>query len=274
MEIDILELSDRSAKFILSDTTEAFANGVRRAMLADVPTLAIDDVNIYNNTSVLYDEQLALRLGLIPLTTSLEEFVPQDECECGGTGCPACTVSLTLSAEAEMGGQHIVHSSDIVSSDPRVEPADKTIPIIDLRNGQKVVLEAIAHMGYGNDHAKWQAGVACGYKNKPIITVETSDAPGHGCDGCGRCINECPRNIIQLVDGIAAVPDEDLLKCSLCRLCQDACDINAIKVDIDEKSFIFTMESDGSYTAQQLILNAVKTIKGKASRMQDILSSL
>src|SRR6056297_16810 len=110
MEIDILELSDRSARFILSDVDAAFANGVRRAMLADVPTLAIDDVNIYNNTSVLYDEQLALRLGLIPLTTSLEDFVPQDKCACGGNGCPACTVSLTLSAEAGEEEQVIVHS--------------------------------------------------------------------------------------------------------------------------------------------------------------------
>lgn len=53
MDIDILELSDRSARFILSDVDAAFANGLRRAMLADVPTLAIDEVNIYNNTSVL-----------------------------------------------------------------------------------------------------------------------------------------------------------------------------------------------------------------------------
>ncbi|ABE51063.1 DNA-directed RNA polymerase subunit D [Methanococcoides burtonii] len=267
MEIDILELSDRSAKFILSNTTAAFANGVRRAMLADVPTLAIDDVNIYNNTSVLYDEQLALRLGLIPLTTSFDDFVPQDKCTCDGAGCPACTVSLTLSVETDESGQTIVHSGDIVSSDPNVQPADKNIPIIDLRVGQKVVLEAIAHMGYGNKHAKWQAGVACGYKIMPIVTFE-------GCDGCGICINSCPRNIIQLIDGSAMVADEDLLKCSLCRLCQDSCDINAITVSADEKSFIFTMESDGSYTAQQLILNAVNTIKGKASEMQNILSTL
>lgn len=267
MEIDILELSDRSAKFILSGTTAAFANGVRRAMLADVPTLAIDDVNIYNNTSVLYDEQLALRLGLIPLTSSLEDFVPQDKCTCGGTGCPACTVSLTLSAEAGEEDQVIVHSGDIVSSDPKVQPADKNIPVIDLRTGQKVVLEAIAHMGYGNEHAKWQAGVACGYKNMPVITIE-------GCDRCGICVNACPRNIIQLGEESAEVSKEDLLRCSLCRLCQDSCDIDAITVGADEKSFIFTMESDGSYTAQQLILNAVNTIKGKASEMQDVLSTL
>ncbi|HML26806.1 MAG TPA: DNA-directed RNA polymerase subunit D, partial [Methanomethylovorans sp.] len=65
MEVDILELSDRSAKFVLSNTTAAFANGIRRAALADVPTIAITEVNIYNNTSVLYDEQLGLRLALI-----------------------------------------------------------------------------------------------------------------------------------------------------------------------------------------------------------------
>ena len=61
MEVDILELSDRYAKFVLSNVNTAFANSIRRAMIADVPTLAIEYVNIYDNTSVLYDEQLTLR---------------------------------------------------------------------------------------------------------------------------------------------------------------------------------------------------------------------
>ena len=100
MEVDILELSDRSAKFVLSRVSMAFANGIRRAMIADVPTLAIEYVNLYDNTSVLYDEQLALRLSLIPIVTDIETYVPQAECDvCGGEGCPACEVSLTLSAE-------------------------------------------------------------------------------------------------------------------------------------------------------------------------------
>ena len=179
MEVDILELSERSAKFILSNASAAFANGVRRAALSDVPTLAIDDVNIYNNTSVLFDEQLALRLGLIPLTTDIEEFVPVDECTCGGAECPACKVSLTLSAE----GPRMVYSGDLISSDERVQAADQNVPIIDLKEGQKVVLEAIAHMNYGHKHAKWQAGVACGYKNMPIVTFEN----------CDECVCMCER---------------------------------------------------------------------------------
>ncbi len=266
MEIDILELSDRSAKFIFSDTTEAFANGIRRAMLADVPTFAIDDVNIYNNTSVLYDEQLGLRLGLIPLTSNLEDYTPFKECSCTD-GCPACTVSLTLSVEAGPDDRRVVYSGDFVSSDPAVHPADPNIPIVDLRNGQKVVLEALARVGYGSDHAKWQAGVACGYKNMPVIKVD-------GCDKCGECVSACPRDILFLGEDSVGIKDEDLLKCSLCKLCVLACDIDAISVTEDRTTFIFTMESDGSYSAEQLLLNAVKIIRGKTSKMQEILSNL
>ncbi|MBN2111429.1 MAG: DNA-directed RNA polymerase subunit D [Methanosarcinaceae archaeon] len=265
MEIDVLEISGskRSAKFVLSNVSAAFANGIRRAALSDVPTLAIDDVNIYNNTSVLFDEQLALRLALVPLTANMDDFVPVQECSCGGAECPACKVSLTLSAE----GPKMVYSGDLISSDETVFPADTNIPVIDLKEGQKVVLEAIAHAGYGYQHAKWQAGVACGYKNMPVVTFEN-------CDKCGACIQECPQNIIKMGPEGAEISKEDIFKCILCRLCEEICEINAITVSQDDNSFIMTMESDGSYTIQELIINAGKTIKDKAVRMMEILDSL
>jgi DNA-directed RNA polymerase subunit D len=262
MEVDILELSDRSAKFILSNTSAAFANGIRRAALADVPTLAITEVNIYNNTSVLYDEQLGLRLALIPLTSNMKDFVPKEECNCGDF-CPACQVSLTLSAE----GPGIVYSRDLMSSDDMVQPADPNIPIVDLREGQKVVLEALAQMGYGSKHSRWQAGVACGYKNMPKIEF-------NGCDQCGACIKECPVNIIKMGATTAEISQDDIIKCTLCRLCEEICDINAINVKVDEHSFIFTIESDGSYTTKELIINAGTVVKDKAMRLAEILSDL
>jgi DNA-directed RNA polymerase subunit D len=261
MEVDILELSDRSAKFVLSKVGTSFANALRRAMIADVPTLAIEYVNLYDNTSVLYDEQLALRLSLIPLVTDRETYMPQAECEvCGGEGCPACEVSLTLSAE----GPGTVYSRDLISSDPKIQPADPTVPIVELKKGQKLVLEAIAHMGYGRDSVKWQAGVACGYKNVPVISIEN-------CDACGHCAAECPKGIIRFEESGARVSEDDVLKCSLCRLCEQVCDIHAIKVNYDENAFVFTMESDGSYTAKELALNAADIIKGRAQEMIDIL---
>lgn len=254
MDIDIIELSDRSAKFILSGVNAAFANGIRRAMLADVPTLAIEYIDLNDNTSVLYDEQLGLRLAMVPLTMA-DGYVAQDACECGGAGCPACEVSLRLDVE----GPKMVYSGDFVSSDPAVRPADDKIPIVELKENQVIMLRAVAHVGYGRDHVRWQAGIACGYKNMPIIEI------GH-CDACGHCVSECPKNIIDLTAKTAHVAEEDVIKCSLCRMCERACslDPSGIKISYDPSVFVFTMESDGSYSAENLVLKAAEIIKAHA----------
>ena len=67
-EVEFIERGDREATFLVRGVTPAFANGVRRAMLADVPTLSIDEVRVVENSSVMFDEQIGLRLGLVPLT--------------------------------------------------------------------------------------------------------------------------------------------------------------------------------------------------------------
>ena len=122
-------------------------------------------------------------------------------------------------------------------------------------------------MGYGRDSVKWQAGVACGYKNVPVITIEN-------CDACGHCVAECPKSIIRLEGTGARVAEEDIFKCSLCRLCEQVCDINAINISYDENAFIFSIESDGSYTAKDLVLNAANVVKGKAEEILSILDQL
>ena len=264
MDIDIIELSKGSAKFILSGTNAAFANGIRRAMIADVPTLAIEYVNLYDNTSVLYDEQLGLRLALIPLTTD-SDYIPQSECTCNNAGCPACEVSLRLDAV----GPCMVYSGDFISADPKVKPADEKIPIVKLNDGQRIMLEAIAHVGYGRDHVRWQAGVACGYKNYPSVTVDH-------CDACGNCVRECPPQIIHLINGKAHVSEEDILKCTLCRMCERVCELKGdpIHVSYDPASFIFSTESDGSYSSFDLILKAIDVIKGRAQELSGIIKDL
>jgi DNA-directed RNA polymerase II subunit RPB3 len=68
-KIQIRKLEDDYAEFILSDTDASVANALRRIMIAEVPTIAIDLVDFENNTSVLNDEFVAHRLGLIPLVS-------------------------------------------------------------------------------------------------------------------------------------------------------------------------------------------------------------
>ncbi len=261
MDIDIIELSDRKARFILSGVSTSFANAFRRSVLAEVPVLAIDDVNIYENTSVLFDEQLSLRLGLIPLKTDTKSYTLREECSCKGAGCTLCQVSLTLSAE----GPKVVYSGDMVSTDPEVRPADATVPIIELKEKHKVVVEAIARLGTGRNHSKWQAGVASGFKNMPVITIGN-------CDYCGKCIEVCPRNILKMEGNKVKVVD--IIECSMCKLCEKACDMDSIKVSSDPDSFVMAFETTGALTAAELALEAAGSIRKRAEQLGEILNTL
>ncbi|MDI6888273.1 MAG: DNA-directed RNA polymerase subunit D [Methanocellales archaeon] len=259
MNVDVIELSESRAQFVLSGVSSAFANALRRSMMAEVPSLAIDDVNIYENTSVLYDEVLALRLGLIPLRTDLDLYVLRSECKCED-GCPRCQVSLTLSVE----GPKTVYSGDLQSSDPKVVPTETDIPIVKLKKDQKLVLEAIARLGKGKDHAKWQPAVACGYKNLPKIVIS-------GCDRCGACVDVCPKNILKLNETVVV---KDEIKCSLCHLCEKACESGAIKISADPASFVFSVEADGSMPCMEMVLRAADEIKKKAKALTKSLSGV
>lgn len=261
MDIDVLELSDRNARFILSGVTPAFANAIRRSILAEVPVMAIDDVNIYDNTSVLFDEMLVLRLAMIPIKTDLESYVLPGECTCAGVGCPRCQLSMKLSAE----GPKMVYSRDLVSADPKVVPVDENIPIVELKGRQKLIIEAIARLGLGRDHARWQAGVACGYKNVPKIVVSN-------CDGCGSCVSECPKGLLKLSGNKVTATDE--LSCVQCKLCEEACEIHGIEVRDEPDSFVFTFETSGSLSAKELVLKAVESIERRADSVMEALSAL
>lgn len=261
MELDIIELSERKARFVLSDVSPSFANALRRGVLSEVPVLAIDDINIYENTSVLFDEQLALRLALIPLKADIKSYNFPQECECKGEGCALCQVSLTLSAE----GPKVVYSGDMVATDPNVKPADATIPIVELKEKHKVVVEAIARLGFGKNHSKWQAGVASGYKNLPVLVIGD-------CDGCGKCIELCPRQILELKGN--KLKAKDVIECSMCMICEEACDTNAIKVTSNPESFVMTFETTGAMTAAQLAVEAANSIKKRAEQLGETLAAL
>ncbi len=270
MEIEFASLDDSLARFTLSGASPAFANAFRRAMIGEVPTLAIEDVRIYDNTSALFDEMLAHRLGLIPLKTDLSVYSTQDTCSCGGAGCPGCTATYTLSVE----GPRMVTSSDLIPQDPSAAPVYDNIPIVKLTKGQKLVIEARAILNMGRAHAKWQPTLVCGYKNHPAITV--SDV----CDACGMCVEECPRDILVAKGKKVQVVDGKLPDCSMCRLCERAClasgigDQPAIKISAEPDRYIFVVEGDGSLPAKEIMNRALTYIREQADELEKQLGEL
>ncbi|OLB46960.1 MAG: hypothetical protein AUG17_04535 [Crenarchaeota archaeon 13_1_20CM_2_53_14] len=162
MDIKVLNREQDTLRFVLSDVSPAFANAIRRIILAEVPVMAIDDVMILENSSVMYDEILAHRLGLIPVTTDPTYNLPE-ECTCKSElGCEKCRASLSLEIEAS-DPVEVVYTSNLKPENPEVKPVSDKIPIVKLAQGQRVKLEAYARLGRGRDHAKWQPASACTY---------------------------------------------------------------------------------------------------------------
>ena len=259
MDLEFLELTDRRARFIISGTAPAFVNSIRRSMMADVRAMSIDDVNFYNNTSVLFDEMLALRLGLIPLTGG-KHYLSPSECSCNGEGCFQCQVSMTLNVQ----GPATVYSRDLASADAEVVPADGNIPIIKLFEGQQLLLEAIARKGSAKNHAKFQSAIATSYKYLPKFSVQE-------CNGCKECVEACPKGIIRYENGSVHIADE--LECTLCNLCVEACDTHAISVIGDPQRFVFYTESDGSMSCIDLLTISVESLMNRASELATYLKA-
>lgn len=97
MEIRLLEKNKDKSKisFLIKKTDISHVNSIRRIMTNKVPTMAIEHVEFRKNNSAMYDEVIALRLGLMPLKTDLKSYNFPNECKCKGEGCAVCQVSLT-----------------------------------------------------------------------------------------------------------------------------------------------------------------------------------
>ncbi|EDQ91899.1 uncharacterized protein MONBRDRAFT_31337 [Monosiga brevicollis MX1] len=176
--IEVTEHNHDEITFVLKSCDLALANSFRRVMIAEVPTMAIDAVHIAKNTSVLHDEFLAHRLGLIPLTSeAADKFYYPRDCTLCEMGCDHCQVMLTLDVEGHTEEPTHVTTDDLISQAAgdfmAVKPISareesnirNPIVICKLAKGQRIQLTAFAKKGFGKEHAKWcpTAGIAFEY---------------------------------------------------------------------------------------------------------------
>ena len=266
MKVQILEKNGDSMRFVVDGITASLANTLRRIILTEVPCMAIDDIMIIENDSVLHDEILALRLGLIPLKTDLDSYNLPEECSCHSElGCQLCRAVLVLDVEAKKDGR-TVYSKDLVPEDPNIAPVSGEIPIVKLAPGQRIRLEAYAKLGKGKEHAKWQPVSACTYRYMPEIELDPKR-----CDACGDCVNICPRKVLEKSGDKIVIAN--LLECVLCKDCVRICPKNppAIKVNGNQNSFIFYIESTGVLPIERIISEALKIYDKKYSEFLDQL---
>ena len=168
--IQVLASDEKKISIKLKGVTLQYANALRRICLNGVPIYAIDTVDIIENSSVLADEGITHRLGLIPLKTDLSRSDEADS-----------RIMLTLDSGDDTETGRIVTSAELSSDDKVVKPSSDQIPIIHLAPGQKLKFEAYARLGKGTEHAKWNSSniavlLDTKKEDEHILTVETTGA--------------------------------------------------------------------------------------------------
>jgi len=246
MNIKILETENNFLRFEIDGTNPAFVNSLRRTILSRVPTLAIDDVTFIKNDSGLFDESLAHRLGLIPWSFDLKDLKKSDE------------IQMSLKAKGPME----VKAKDI-KTPKGVAPVNPELLVISLFKGQEINLEAMARIGKGTEHIKWQSAVVS-YQYYPEIKIGS-------VKNVDEILSGCPNNVFEVKNGKLEVKRID--NCSLCLRCQE---LSGGKITVKDRPdrFIFTVESVSGLKPKEIVLEALNILEEDVSEFQDSIKVL
>lgn len=255
MKVEVIHKSESELIFTIDNITPVIANTLRRIMLVEVPTMAIKEVEFRKNSSALFDEILAHRLGLIPLTTDLKGYNFKEECKCKGEGCALCQVELFLPVKDE----GIVYSKDIQSKDPKIKPVIDDIPIVELDKGQKLEFIATAVLGRGKEHVRYSPGHVY-YKGYPELTVENKAKFKEAIKLCNGLLKETSKG----------VEIDDLTKWN--DACEQFCEENGVKINYSDTKFIFFLESWGQLKPKEIVVTALDILDRKLSEFEKVFA--
>jgi DNA-directed RNA polymerase subunit D len=263
MKVDVKELKPKKAVLQIEGTKPYFVNSLRRIMLSELPKLAVDNVVIYDNTSVLFDEIIAHRLGLISIPTDLSLLTFKDECVCKGKGCPNCTVRYTLSKE----GEGTVFSGDLQPAEKSWAITENKIPIVELYGDQRLILEIEAILGCGRDHAKWQAVQAPTYRMGTIIEFDKKRI-----NEVKEFLEKIPKDLVEVKGNNLILKDNKKLPALESYIEQEKLDFFTIRRD--PTNLTFSLETDGSFSAKVAILESAKILEKKYEELRKLLKDL
>ncbi|MGI0131785.1 MAG: DNA-directed RNA polymerase subunit D [Thermoplasmata archaeon] len=280
MDVTITDLKPKYLRLELAETTAPQVNAIRRTLLSDVPKLAIEDVEFhlgpirdeatgkdYDSSTSMFDEAVALRLGLLPIPSDLGQFRRKSECTCNGAGCTHCQAMYSIDKK----GPCTVYARDVLPlGDPTLAILEPEIPIVRLGARQALLAYATATVGSAREHAKWQVANAVGMSPRPHIKFSKHA----GCsDSClKKAAASCPVNILEFAPGKVTVTDES--KCILCWACEKACEHGSLKVEPDEEKFFLRFETDGSLSARDAFRYAVRDLKRRFEDLREAVQAI
>lgn len=259
MKLSKIKGKDNVLQLEIKDGQDWYLNTLRRLMTSETPVMAIEQVEMRRNDSILYDEVLTHRLGLVPLTTDLESYqLPSAEEIESGEYLAQSSCKLVLAAK----GPCIVFAKDLKSKDPKVKPVFPDMPLVKLLEGQELEFEATAIMGIGKVHAKWSPGHVY-FRKIPSITIKNPSALA--------IAQACPTGTLAEKAGKVHVTDEKT--CILCNACMDLDGAKSVTVET-ATNFLFAVESWGQITTEEIVTTAVDAYNKQLKEFDTLVKSL
>lgn len=307
LKIEVNRLNEEEIEFDIIGMDASLANAFRRILIAEVPTMAIETVLIANNTSVIQDEVLAHRLGLIPIKADPRLFDFRSE---GDTANEKNTIVFKLDVTCKRESGNVINATvktdqlkwlpngsefEKPSTDPSsmtktytsfnhsqdslpefannpLGPTHPDIIISRMRPGQIIELEAHAVKGLGKTHAKWSPVATAAYRMLPevVLLEEVED------DHAEELVQKCPVNVFEIEDFGKGRRKAKVVRprdCTLCRECVrgDGWD-KRVELRRVKEHVIFTIESTGALPPEVLFTEAVKILEEKCERILSELS--
>ena len=287
--ISDMKIEDDTIKFTLNTTDASMANALRRVMMAEVPTMAIDKVEFLNNTSVMHDDFLAHRLGLVPLTShrcgfdvdnpddSIRDYQFNRDCSCQGY-CPNCTAVFELNVKCE-DEERKVTTKDLI---PEFETdrcriacnEGEEILLCKMRRGQHLRLRALAQKGIGKEHSKWNPTCTAVFSYEPLVDLNAKVYATLTAEQRDTWVNACSHKLAKPYQY-----EERPYKCvetdeaSACMVCLD-CEAQAreyhslVKVSEKKQLFHFSVESTGALRPELIVMRGLEVLQRKLKEIR------
>ncbi|ODV86771.1 hypothetical protein CANARDRAFT_6341 [[Candida] arabinofermentans NRRL YB-2248] len=289
-QLNISYMTDRTANFDMIGLDTSIANAFRRIMIAEVPSVAAEYVYVFNNTSVIQDEVLAHRIGLVPLKVDPDMLTwidptaeEKDKFTDENTVVLSLDVMCSKNPNAIPGNtssENLYKNSNVYAKDLKFEPqgkqsqtfakcpvvaCDPNILLAKLRPGQEITLRVHCILGVGSDHAKFSPVSTASYRLLPTIDIQ-KPITGQDAKDFQKCF---PSGVIGInSNGEAFVKDARKDTVSREVLRHDKFN-GKVKLGRVRDHFIFNVESTGAMSPEEIFFKSVRVLRNKAEYLRN-----
>lgn len=288
------------------NTDASVMNALRRVVISEVPTMAIETVQVRENTSPLSGEYISHRLGLVPLVSDNVDSFEYSK-DCPEIDCDRCRVKFSLKvtndspADIDVTSNHLtstegnpyrvypIHhpaltatsSNSMMSHNPDDVTDKNPVVIAKLACGQTIDLDCVALKGIGKDHAKWSPVCCSVFRYTPVVFVNEDEAAKLSGELREKFDEVCPRNIIKMerdLDGncTGRVVLGDTKGCNYCNECIQFASINKVpdlvRVEDRPGMFEYYVESTGVMPPEKIVSSAFGVIIDKLKNIKTALN--